>query len=109
MDAQRTALLDDTLGVHARVGHDAKGRSLVPPPTDSVYNYGERPRNDKGWKFCFLAIFVATTLFGFIALAVEAGAYTRSQLNLSAFYGMGGARWGCVTRVSMVLGGVQGV
>jgi hypothetical protein len=29
-----------------------------------------------------------------------------SQLNLSAFYGIGGARWGCVARVIGVLGGV---
>jgi hypothetical protein len=32
-----------------------------------------------------------------------------SQLNLSAFYGRGGARRGCVARVRGVLGGVQGV
>ena len=71
MDTQRSVTLDDTLGVHARVGHDSKDRSLVPPPTDSVYNYGERPSNDTGWKFGFLAIFLTTTLFGFVALAVE--------------------------------------
>jgi hypothetical protein len=29
-----------------------------------------------------------------------------SQLNLSAFYGIGGARRGCVSRVKGVLGGV---
>jgi hypothetical protein len=32
-----------------------------------------------------------------------------SQLNLSAFYGIGGARMGCVARVKGVLGGVYGV
>jgi hypothetical protein len=31
------------------------------------------------------------------------------QLNLSALYGLGGARRGCVARVKVVLGGVQGV
>ena len=31
------------------------------------------------------------------------------QLNLSALYGIGGARRGCVARVKGVLGGVQGV
>jgi len=32
-----------------------------------------------------------------------------SQLNLSAFYGMGAARRGCVAHVKGVLGGVKGV
>ena len=32
-----------------------------------------------------------------------------SQLNLSALYGIGGARRGCVARVKGVLGGVYGV
>jgi hypothetical protein len=32
-----------------------------------------------------------------------------SQLNLSAFYGIGGARRGCVAHVKGVLKGVQGV
>jgi len=32
-----------------------------------------------------------------------------SQLNLSAFYGIGGARRDCVARVKGVLGGVYGV
>ena len=32
-----------------------------------------------------------------------------SQLNLSASYGIGGARRGCVARVTGVLGGVEGV
>jgi len=32
-----------------------------------------------------------------------------SQLNLSSFCGMGGARRGCVARVRGVLGSVQGV
>jgi TPR repeat protein len=32
-----------------------------------------------------------------------------SQLNLSAFHGIGGARRGCVARVKGVLGGAQGV
>ena len=32
-----------------------------------------------------------------------------SLLNLSALYGIGGARRGCVSRVQGVLGGVQGV
>jgi len=32
-----------------------------------------------------------------------------SQLNLSAFYGMGGARRGCIARIKGVLGVVQGV
>jgi hypothetical protein len=31
-----------------------------------------------------------------------------SQLNLSAFYGIGGAHRGCVARVTGVLGGVGG-
>jgi len=41
--------------------------------------------------------------------ACTAGAYTRStfQLNLSALYGIGGARRGCVARVKGALGGVQ--
>jgi len=32
-----------------------------------------------------------------------------SQLNLSAFYGIGGARRNCVARVKGVLGGAYGV
>jgi hypothetical protein len=32
-----------------------------------------------------------------------------SQLNLSAVYGMGGSRMGCVARVKAVIGGVEGV
>ena len=32
-----------------------------------------------------------------------------SQLNLNAFYGIGGARRDCVARVKGVLGGVYGV
>ena len=37
-----------------------------------------------------------------------AGAYTRSlfQLNLSALYGIGGARRGCIARVKGMLSGV---
>ena len=41
--------------------------------------------------------------------ALEAGAYTRSstfRLNLSALYGIGGARRGCVLHLKGVLGGV---
>ena len=32
-----------------------------------------------------------------------------SQLNLSAFYGIGGGRRGCVARVKGVFGGAEGV
>jgi len=39
------------------------------------------------------------------SIARTAGAYNRSfQLNLSALYGIGGARRGCVARVKGVLG-----
>ena len=49
---------------------------------------------------------------GFIKVQRVAGRGLHSftfQLNLSALYGIGGARRGCVARVKGVFGGVQGV
>jgi hypothetical protein len=44
-----------------------------------------------------------------VAPAVRGSYAFASQLNLSALYGIGGARRGCVARVKRVLGGVLGV
>jgi hypothetical protein len=50
----------------------AMGRPLMPPShSDSVYNFAHRETNDNGWKFAFSTIFLATVLFGFVALSLE--------------------------------------